>query len=166
MSNWAKVESKYKREVLGLKQAIPNYEYWDKYATQTDKKLRQLLVFNLREIKTVLSDLMMVAHKETDDEATELKRIRDDLDLAIDEIESLNYWKFPDTEGLLEKIFKADLLLVNRTELMKKAAKNIQSPTASSDKGNIQTKLEALRKTLSDSRAIFLERAEIIKIRK
>ena len=166
MSSWSKVESKYGREVNNISRIVEKYGYDEKHASETDKKIRSLLIFKLRGTKSILTDLMIVAHKETDDSATELKRVRDDLDLAITEIQSLNYWKFPDKEELLEKILKADLVLLNNTDVMEKAAAAIQYQVVKSEKGDLLAKLETLRKMLSDSRAVFLERAEIIKIKR
>ncbi len=166
MSEWDKVQSKYAREAQNMQRILGTYDYKDRKAVDTDKKLRDLLIFELREIKTVLTDLMSIAHKETSKAVESLKRIRDDIDLGITEIQSLNFWKFPDAESSLEKILKADALLLNNIDMMKRLASQMHSQILNSDQGNFPAKVENLRKVLNDSRAIFLERSEIVKLKK
>lgn len=166
MGGWSKIESKYAKEISNLKKLVDVYDYSDKNAKITDKKIRDLTVFQLREIKTIMSNLMLVAYNETDDASKELKRVRDDIDLAIGEVGDLDYWKFPEQEDFIEKVVKADLVILNNMGLLQKTAKTIHSQVINAEKGNIQLKLETFRKMLSDSRAVFLERAEVIKIKR
>lgn len=166
MGGWSKIESKYAKEISNLKKLVDVYDYSDKNAKITDKKIRDLAVFQLREIKTIMGNLMLVAYNETDAASKELKRVRDDIDLAIGDVGSLDYWKFPEQEGFIEKVVKADLVILNNMGLLQKTAKTIQSQVINAEKGDIQLKLETFRKMLSDSRAVFLERAEVIKIKR
>ena len=164
---WDKIQSKYAREAQQLKRVLGIYNYKEREAVETDKKLRDFLIFELREIKVVLTNLMSIDHQETDKAAETLEKIRDDIDLAITEIQSLSFWKFPDREDSLEKILKADIVLLNNMDLLKKSAGQMHSQIINSEShSSFPAKVENLRKTLSDSRAIFLERSEIIKLRK
>jgi|SRR3989338_3806713 len=163
---WDKVQSKYAREAQQLQKILGIYNYKDREAVETDKKLRDFLIFELRETKSVLTTLMSIAHQETDKSAEPLKKIRDDIDLAITEIQSLGFWKFPERGDSLEKILKADVLLLNNAELIKRLANQLYTQITNSEQGNFPAKIETLRKVLNDSRAIFLERSEIIKLRK
>ena len=163
---WDKIQSKYAREAQQLQKILGIYNYKDREAVETDKQLRDFLIFELRETKSVLTTLMSIAHQETDKSAEPLKKIRDDIDLAITEIQSLSFWKFPEREDSLEKILKADVLLLNNTESIKRLANQIYIQITNSEQGNFPAKIENLRKVLNDSRAIFLERSEIIKLRK
>src|SRR3989338_194265 len=132
MSNWGKVESKYGREVSGLKRLVKPYDYGQKDANLTDKNLRELLTSELRQVKTTLSDLLSLAYSETDEAATSFKRIMNDIDLAISEVKTLSYCKFPDDQQPLEKIFKADVVLLNNIELMKRTLNGIHTQILSS----------------------------------
>lgn len=166
MSDWGKVESRYAREISVIKRLVYPYEYKDRKANETDKKTRDLWISKLRETKSILADIMGAAYREKDQSAEQLKKLIDDLDLAINEMRELNYWKFPDTENLLEKIVKSDLVLFNNIDSLLGTAKNLHSKVISAESTNMPIKLENFRKLLNDSRAVFLERAEIIKLKR
>src|SRR3989338_4878315 len=120
MSEWGKVESRYRKEVSGLSRIVKPYDYSEKQANLTDKNVRELLTSELRVVKANLTELMALAYRETDESAKDVKRVRDDIDLAISEIKSLSYWKFPDSQQALEKVLKADMILLNSLEQIKK----------------------------------------------
>ena len=165
MAEWDKVEEKYPREAQNIKRILGVYNYKDRNSVETDRKLRDLLVFQLRETKQILTDLMSIAHKETSSASFLFKKIRDDIDLAIGEIQSLSFWKFPEREDSLEKIIKADVVLLNNMEVLKRLANQMHTQIVSS-REDVPSRIENMRKVLNDSRAIFLERAEIVKLRK
>ncbi len=166
MGTWNELEPKYAKEISLIKRLIQPYDYTEKHANNTDRQVKNTLLFQLRLAKNMLTELMSTASREQDETAMEIKRLRDDIDLAIDEIEALVYWKFPENKDSLEKIVKADILLLNNIELFLKSAKSLKNNAPSLGKENIQMQLDSLRKNLSDSRAIFLERADIIKFKK
>ncbi len=166
MSDWRKIESKYAREISAIRNIVSQYSYKDKDAKETDKILRSVLISCLREAKTLITDLMVPASKEDTDSATRLKGLKDDIDLAINEIEVFDYWKFPEEEALLEKIVKADHVLCNNTNLFLNSCKSLQNFILTTGSQDIEIQLENLRKNLNNLRALFLERADVIKIKK
>ncbi len=167
MSEWGKVDSRYLREVSGLKRIFKVYNYDQKGAHLTDKNVREFMLSNLRAMKNTLTEIMGLAFRETDDSAKAIKKVRDDMDVAMDEIVSLNFWKFPESQMTLEKILKADMILLNNIEIMKKSVNIIYTQVLASKIGsNILVKAENLRKTLNEFRAVFLERSEAIRIKK
>ncbi len=160
---WEKIEPEYSKEISIMKRFIYPYKYSDIQANQTDEKARRLWISKLKEMKALLED---VAKKQKASQQEKTKRIIDDINFAMEEMETLAYWKFPEDEQLLGKIIKADLVLLGNLDSLANAAKSLHSQTGTPEEKNFPAKFENFRKLLSSSRVIFLERAEIIKLKR
>lgn len=159
---WQNLELKYPHEISIMKSFVCPYEYQGKKANQTDQKSRSVWISKLAEMKPLLEDSV----KKQKGNSEEIKRIVEDIALAIVEMEALTYWNFPEDEQLLGKIIKADIVLCNNLNSLANSAKSLNSQAGTPEEKNFPAKLENFRKLLSDSRAVFLERAEIIRLKK
>ena len=166
MSAWGHVENKFGRELDRVKQLIGAYNYSnDNRARETDELLRKHLIRSIHGLKESLKEIMEAAYREKDERSESVKIILDNLDVAIAEIESINFWLFPDSGEVLEKLVSADLGLLSKLENLKTFSSALSAAVATTKSEEITKNIGELSTALKEFRLLLIERSDAIKRR-
>ena len=160
---WNEVEKRFGKEIDELKKQIKDYEYSEKHAVRTDEKIRSLFLDKLKKSKTSLSDIIELAYKEKADELSDLKTLRDDINLAANDVDRSNFGKFPKEKKTLEKILLKDVLLLNDINSVKELIDLLYNKVTNSQVQNLPKDVQEIRKVLRSFRENFEERKTLIR---
>ncbi len=160
---WSEVEKRFGKEIDELKKQIKDYEYSEKRAVHTDEKIRFFFLDKLKKSKTSLSDIAELAYKEKADELSDLKTLREDINLASNDVERSNFGKFPKEKKTLEKILLKDVLLLNDINSVKELIDQLYNKVTNSNVQNLPKDVQNIRKVLRSFRENFEERKALIK---
>ena len=165
MSDWDFAVKRNALDVARLAKLLGGYDYSVKRSKDTDSAFRNHISNTLRKAKDELTEVMEIAHKEKDEIKQTIKRVRDDIDLAVDDINIAEYWKFPENASSLEKIIKLDLKILSVAEGAKNFAANLYSQLVNAQLVDVEKKAEQIKRSVNDVRVSVIDRREIIKAR-
>ena len=111
-SAWKDVKTKLWARVKEIEKDIPSYDYSEvHHMTATDDKVKDLVVDELRKSKKLLFNILETAYEQQKEGlTTDLHKIRDDLDIFLDEVKVKHEVRWPQKipEEFLEKIVAHD----------------------------------------------------------
>ncbi len=165
MSDWDHAAKRNALDVARLAKLLGVYEYSVKRSKDTDVAFRKHITNTLKKAKDELTQVMGIAQKEKDEIKQAIKKVRDDIDLAADDINIAEYWKFPENPVSLEKIIKLDLQIFSSAEGAKNFASNLYSQLVNSQLLDVEKKLEQIKRLINDARVAVIDRREVIKAR-
>jgi hypothetical protein len=106
-SAWKEVKTKMWARIKEIEKSIPSYDYSEKHhIISTDEKMTDLIHDELRKSKKLLFNILENSYEQQKEGlATDLQKIRDDLDIFLDGVK-IKHVKWPETipEEFLEKI--------------------------------------------------------------
>ncbi len=165
MSDWSLAVKRNALDVARLAKLLDIYDYSVKKSKETDEAFRNHISNNLKKVKEELTRVMEIAHKERDEIKQGIKKVRDDIDLAVDDINIAEYWKFPEGAPSLEKIVKLDLKILSNIESAKNLSSTLYSQLVNSQLIDVEKKVEQIKRLVNDVRVCVIDRREIIKAR-
>jgi hypothetical protein len=126
-SSWSRVAGKKVSAIRELNRFIPFYEYSSaESADMTNNKFCKLMTDKLRISKNVLFNIINTSYElHIKNELKDLNKIRDELDIFLDEIKVMNLkWNEDISEKWLEKLVTHDLNLIKGSDSL---AKNLEA---------------------------------------
>jgi len=160
---WNEVEKRFGKEIEEIKNQIKDYEYSEKRAVQTDEKIRNFFLEKLKKSKTSLNDILELAYKEKADELSDLKALREDINIVANDVERTNFGKFPKEKKTLEKILLKDVLLLNDINSVKESIDLLYNKVTNSNVQNLPKDVQDIRSILKSFKGNFEERKNLIK---
>jgi hypothetical protein len=132
--SWRDAESKMSLEVEGIRKLIPDYSYSDKdVSLATDGKVCNLLVDEIKKLKTKTMDVVGFLFELQREESAELQKIRDELDIFSDEIK-IRVCRFKGmTQGFVEKLIRHDFELIEGLRKLNRELEWLQKKAAKSE---------------------------------
>ncbi len=161
--SWGKVENRFGRELENIRKQVKVYDYSWKHCIQTDEGIRGLLSKHLRSCRDRLLNILELAVKEKDKATSNIKSVKDEVDLAISSVNKSQYGKFPEASEQLEEIVKRDIVLVDSAENLNSALKNLYDRISKSNANEIEAELQSIKVDVINFKSMFKEREDLIK---
>ncbi|MBI4163587.1 MAG: hypothetical protein HY512_01880 [Candidatus Aenigmarchaeota archaeon] len=165
MSDWNLASKRNSLDVARLSKLLKVYDYSTKRSKETDEAFRNYATNLLTKLKNDLTGIMEIAYREKDDIKQNIKRLRDDVDVAMGDIKITDFWKFPESADSLDKIIKSDLRIISNAEGSKNLASTLYSQLLNSQAVEVERKLQEIKKMVNDLRVANIDRRELIKAR-
>jgi len=124
---WALASGKKRLALKELKRLIPSYDYSSKGdAGMTNDRFCKFMLEKLRRSKAVLFNIINTCYElHIDNDLKDFNKIRDELDIFLDEIKVLYIeWNEKTSQKWLEKIISHDLNLIKDS---RKLAENLEA---------------------------------------
>ncbi len=163
MYSWPEAKSKMNLEFKEIQKQIPDYDYSDNQrAIVTDEKVCDLLVGEIRELKSKMFDIIELFYELQRKENKDFQRMRDDLDIFSDEVK-VRYCKFEGlTQEFLEKLIRHDFELITGLQKLNSDMDKLHKQAVKPKK---PLSTESLQRQINDLVAVFKEREVICNIK-
>jgi hypothetical protein len=164
MGGWGKAKKAAGKSVEDLEKTFRGYSYDSpKDIARTDAVVRSALKKELLKARQALLGIIELAYKEEEDEISRnLESVRDELDGFITELGIIRSPRKEPDERALEKVARADALLMRSARELTERAGQLKSEVLQSVASGVVRKSQQMRDFVFQMENVYSERAGVL----